>query len=137
MGWGRMSRSTIQDVIWHPFAGARLAHLRGLYSHALALRWVIIAVVLGLAIAFRVLDIGRVGLNSDEAVYSGQAAALVGDDTMSQFFSVFRAHPLLLQLLLGGLFGILGISDIAARLFVALAFGTGSVILTYLLANRL
>ena len=42
--------------------------------------------LVGLAVALRVIDLNRVGFNSDEAVYSGQAAALIGDETMSQFF---------------------------------------------------
>jgi len=98
---------------------------------------VCVPALLGLAVALRVVNLGRVGFNSDEAVYSGQAAALIGDETMSHFFSVFRAHPLLLQTLLGGLFEIVGVSDLAARLLVALSFGVGSVILTYMLAYRL
>jgi len=93
--------------------------------------------LVGLAVALRVIDLNRVGFNSDEAVYSGQAAALIGDETMSQFFSVFRAHPLLLQTMLGGLFEVVGVSDLAARLLVALTFGVGSVVLTYMLAYRL
>jgi len=104
---------------------------------SLALAAVFLPILVGLAVALRVADLGRVGFNSDEAVYSGQAAALIGDETMSQFFSIFRAHPLLLQTMLGGLFEVLGISDLAARLFVALTFGVGSVVLTYMLAYRL
>ena len=104
---------------------------------SVALSAVLVPALLGLAVALRVVDLDRVGFNSDEAVYSGQAAALIGDETMSQFFSVFRAHPLLLQTMLGGLFEVLGISDLAARLFVALTFGVGSVVLTYMLAYRL
>src|SRR3990172_4508371 len=98
---------------------------------------VCVPTLVGLAVALRVIDLNRVGFNSDEAVYSGQAAALIGDETMSQFFSVFRAHPLLLQTMLGGLFEVVGVSDLAARLLVALTFGVGSVVLTYMLAYRL
>jgi len=104
---------------------------------SVALSAVLVPALLGLAVALRVVDLDRVGFNSDEAVYSGQAGALIGDETMSHFFSVFRAHPLLLQTLLGGLFELVGVSDLAARLFVALAFGVGSVVLTYMLAYRL
>lgn len=111
--------------------------LLGRISFSAALAMAILLVVVGMAVVLRVLALDRVGFNSDEAVYSGQAAALIGDETMSQFFSLFRAHPLLLQTLLGGLFATVGISDLAARLFVALAFGVGTVVLTYLLAYRL
>ncbi|MPZ24843.1 MAG: phospholipid carrier-dependent glycosyltransferase, partial [Dehalococcoidia bacterium] len=95
------------------------------------------AAVLVATVALRVYALDRVGLNSDEAVYSGQAAALFGDSTLSQFFSLFRAHPLLLQLLVGALFQFVGVSDLSARLLVALGFGMGSVILTGLLAKEL
>ncbi len=101
------------------------------------LRWASVAGMLAVAIFFRVLDIDRVGFNSDEAVYSGQAAALIGDPKFSVFFSIFRAHPLLLQTLLGGLFAIVGVMDVAARLFVSLTFGVGSVVVTYFLARKL
>ena len=101
-----------------------------------AARLLSVAAVITLAVGLRVLDLNRIGFNSDEAVYSGQAGALIGDSAMSEFFSVFRAHPLLFQVLLGGLFSIVGISDLAARLFVTF-FGIGSIALTYLLASRL
>ncbi len=48
----------------------------------------------------RLWNINAVGLNSDEAVYSGQAAALAGDVGLQQFFAIFRAHPLLVQFML-------------------------------------
>lgn len=96
-----------------------------------------VAATLVVAAALRVVEIGRVGFNSDEAVYAGQGAALTGDDVMGGFFSIFRAHPLFLQLLLGGLFRTVGVSDVAARLLVSLAFGVGSVLVAYLLARRL
>src|SRR3990172_3642506 len=104
---------------------------------SVALSALCVPALLGRAVALRVVDVDRVGFNSDEAVYAGQAAALIGDETMSHYFSVFRAHPLLLQTLLGGLFEIVGVSDLAARLLVALSFGVGSVALTYMLAYRL
>ena len=134
---GQSAWSSWQGVIRNRPAVETVAILQAVHLRAVVLRWTPIAIVLGLAMAFRVLDIGRVGLNSDESVYSGQAATLMGDTTMSQFFSAFRAHPLLLQISLGGLFTVFGINDLAARLFVSLTFGAGSVVLTYLLANKL
>jgi 4-amino-4-deoxy-L-arabinose transferase-like glycosyltransferase len=96
-----------------------------------------LAAILGIATALRVVDIARIGFNSDEAVYAGQGAALTGDPALADFFSIFRAHPLLLQLLIGGLFKAVGVSDVAARLLVSIGFGVGSVLLAYLLARKL
>ena len=84
----------------------------------------------------RVVNLGRVGFNSDEAVYAGQGAALLGDDRMAEFFSIFRAHPLLLQGMIGSLFSVTGVNDVAARLLVALLFGVGAVIVTYFLGRE-
>jgi len=44
--------------------------------------------------AIRLWNINAVGLNSDEAVYSGQAAALAGDVGLQQFFAIFRQNVL-------------------------------------------
>lgn len=93
--------------------------------------------VILVAVFLRVIDLDRVGFNSDEAVYSGQAGALAGEPAMSSFFSVFRAHPLLLQTLLGGWFELAGASELSARLFMALIFGVGSIILTFMLGSKL
>ena len=57
--------------------------------------------VLALAIiaggVLRLWQLDAVGFNSDEAVYAGQAAAIAGDEELSEFFPMFRAHPLLFQ----------------------------------------
>ena len=61
-------------------------------------RWVIAAGLgaIGLiALLLRFWAMTRFGLNSDEAVYIGQAANLAGIEQLSDHFSVFRAHPLL------------------------------------------
>ena len=97
------------------FASPQLAFaVRRIHVDSEKLRWASVAGMMALAILLRVLDIDRVGFNSDEAVYSGQAAALVGNPDLSAFFSIFRAHPLLLQTLLGGLFAVVGVVDVAA-----------------------
>ena len=49
-----------------------------------------------------------VGMNSDEAVYSGQAASIAGDAVLTPFFPIFRAHPLLVQTTLALAFNIDG-----------------------------
>lgn len=96
-----------------------------------------IAGILAVAVALRISDLGKLGFTSDEAVYSGQAAALAGDEELGRYFSPFRAHPLLMQTLLAVLFRIVGVSDVAARTLVALAFGVGGVAAVMLLARRL
>ena len=65
--------------------------LRQLTLPSTAVRVGAVVAVLAVAVVLRVLDLDRLGFNSDEAVYSGQAGALVGDPSLSEFFSVFRA----------------------------------------------
>src|SRR4051812_3051412 len=49
--------------------------------------------IVAVGTVLRLWQIGSVGFNSDEAVYSGQGAALLGNAQMAQSFSLFRAHP--------------------------------------------
>lgn len=91
--------------------------------------------ILLIAFALRFLGINQVGYNSDEAVYSGQAAAIAQNETLSDFFPVFRAHPLLFQFLLSVLYRV-HVSDFLGRSFSAL-FGIATVYLVYLLGNDL
>ena len=78
-----------------------------------------------------------IGLASDEAVYAGQAAAMAGDESRAALFSLFRAHPVLVQFLVSVVFRIRGVSDVDARAFIAVVFGIGTVVLVMLLAKRL
>src|SRR6266542_6522222 len=59
-----------------------------------------IVVVLAVAIFVRVWGLDRLGYNTDEAVYSGQAASIANDPELKKYFPVFRAHPLLFQTIL-------------------------------------
>lgn len=94
-----------------------------------------VALVLGLAAFLRFWQLDRVGFNSDEAVYSGTAASLAGNDVLRTMFPVFRAHPLFLQILLSfGMHG--GVSDWSARAVTAL-IGVLTVLATYALGRRL
>ena len=52
-----------------------------------------VAVVAIPALTLRLVDLRTLGFNSDEAVYAGQAAAIVGDPSLAPLFPVFRAHP--------------------------------------------
>ena len=96
---------------------------------------VVLGLTLLVAAVVRVWDLGAVGFNSDEAVYSGQAASLAGDPTYTPLFAVFRAHPLLVQFTVSLVFHI-SRDDVAARL-VSVCFGVASVGLAYLLGREL
>jgi 4-amino-4-deoxy-L-arabinose transferase-like glycosyltransferase len=94
-----------------------------------------VTAVLALATFLRFWQLDKVGFNSDEAVYSGTAASLAGNDVLRSMFPIFRAHPLLLQILLS--FEMHGhISDWSARA-VAAVIGVLTVAVTYALGRRL
>src|SRR3990172_7031150 len=90
--------------------------------------WPILAITTTAA-AFRSSELDSVGFNSDEAVYAGQAAALAGDSSKAEFFSVFRAHPLLVQFLISLVYRF-GVSELGGRAVVA-ALGTLTVAALY------
>jgi hypothetical protein len=96
-------------------------------------RFLLPASALLLAIALRMIDLGRVGLNSDEAVYAGQAASLAGNPHFIGLFPVVRAHPLLLQVLMSPLYRS-GVPDVTGR-YIAALFGIGTVVLVYVLGR--
>lgn len=91
--------------------------------------------ILAAGALLRLWALGAVGFNSDEAVYAGQAASIAGDDVLTPLFPVFRAHPLLFQTTLSLMF-LGGVSDVVARL-LPVAFGLGTVVLTFLLGKRM
>ena len=97
-------------------------------------RWLLAGCVL-LGTLLRVWQLSAVGLNSDEAVYAGQAAAIAGDHSLTPFFPVIRAHPLLFQGLLSIIYHV-GTSPLAGRL-ASVAFGVGTIVLAYLVAKLL
>lgn len=105
-----------------PRSGAGLIGERGRLFLILGALMVIGAIL-------RAWSLGTIGFNSDEAVYSGQAAALAGDPTYGGLFQVFRAHPLLVQYLVSLMFRI-AVDDTLARL-VAVAFGVAAIPLLY------
>ena len=99
------------------------------------LRKILLASVLLVAAAMRLIALDAVGFNSDEAVYAGQAAAIVQAPIYTDLFPVFRAHPLLFHLLLSLLY-LLGVSDIVGRVLSAV-FGVATVFLVYRLGKGL
>jgi 4-amino-4-deoxy-L-arabinose transferase-like glycosyltransferase len=89
-----------------------------------------------LSLSLRLWNIGESGFNSDEAVYSGQAASLAGVEEFNQHFSLFRAHPLLLQFFVSIAFTLFGVSDIVAR-SIPVVFGVSTILVTYFVAKNL
>lgn len=88
----------------------------------------VLMIVLGTTLRF--WNINTLGYNSDEAVYTGQAAALAGDADLSTFFPIFRAHPMVFQFILSLSFSVFGVHDIIGRSLVAIT-GIITVLLVY------
>lgn len=99
---------------------------------------VILAVALAGGSFLRLWEINAIGLNSDEAVYAGQAAAIAGQPALTPFFPIFRAHPLLYQFVLALILPLSGLDrvDIAGRLLSA-AVGVATVVLVFLCGRQL
>jgi 4-amino-4-deoxy-L-arabinose transferase-like glycosyltransferase len=83
----------------------------------------------------RIWHINALGLNSDEAVYAGQAASIANDHALRDFFPIFRAHPLLFQAILSVPFQF-GTHDVYGRLLTT-AFGLATVFLVYKIGRLL
>lgn len=98
-------------------------------------RLVSVTLVLFLAAGIRVWGLNQIGFNTDEAVYSGQAAAIAQVPVLKDIFPIFRAHPLLFQFVLALLFNF-GISDLAARL-LGVTIGVATVFIVYKLGSML
>ncbi len=97
--------------------------------------WLPLAAILTFAAALRIWQLNSVGFNSDEAVYSGQAAAIANEPELDDLFPIFRAHPLLFQTLLS-LGWRLGLSVGFERL-ASVAAGVVTVYLVYELGRQL
>lgn len=91
-----------------------------------------IAIVAG-GVLLRIHNLNQDGLNSDEAVYAGQAAGLAGFTTYRNLFGLFRAHPLLVQLIVSVVFRVTGVSGLAAR-EVCVGFGVALIVVVGLTA---
>jgi hypothetical protein len=92
---------------------------------ALAFEAVALVAVIALGAWLRLAGLDRTSLFGDEAVYSGQAAALAGNAAAANNFGVFLAHPVLFQLLLAAGF-IGGLPPEGGRILTAL-FGIAAV----------
>ncbi len=97
-------------------------------TEALAYR-LFLLVVLAQGAFLRLWQINGLGLNTDEAVYAGTAAAILRDPALTPYFPIFRAHPLLAQFTLAILYQ-WGINDLMPRL-VAVAFGMAMIYFGY------
>jgi len=104
-------------------------------AYRLGFRVLPLGAILALAAFVRYRQLAAVGLNSDEAVYTGSAEALAGHHGLESMFPVFRAHPVLVQLLIGQALRVSD-TDWTARAVPA-ALGVVTVGLTYLLGRRL
>ncbi|UCH24793.1 MAG: glycosyltransferase family 39 protein [Trueperaceae bacterium] len=96
---------------------------------------VVLALVIGLAATYRLYNLTEVGYNSDEAVYSGQAAAIAKVPILTEHFPIFRAHPLLFQFALAVVYTF-GANEWLGRALSAF-IGIATVLLTYALGKRL
>src|SRR5256886_12707121 len=120
-----------------PVAAGRALH-RGRGSRINAFvssGWVATSVALILIAAtaafVRFVGLSQIGFNSDEAVYSGQAAAIAGFQPYGQLFGVFRAHPLLVQFMVALGYTMTGhVSDWLPRIVTA-GFGVAFAIVCW------
>jgi 4-amino-4-deoxy-L-arabinose transferase-like glycosyltransferase len=118
-----------------PFAPKIFADWRS-WDRAAVFRMIILAIIMAVAVGMRIWGLNRVGFNTDEAVYSGQAAAIAQDPALKEIFPIFRAHPLLFQFTLALAFQFGGVSDLLGRL-VAVVISSATVFLVYRLGSLL
>jgi 4-amino-4-deoxy-L-arabinose transferase-like glycosyltransferase len=92
-------------------------------------------IALAIGVFLRYWQLNALGLNSDEAVYAGQAASIAGQHTYLPYFPIFRAHPLLFQALLSLPYQF-GVVDITGRILAA-GFGVATLVIAYQLGKLL
>src|SRR5512140_1703629 len=100
------------------------------------LAWLIVLVAMAAGAFLRLWEVNAIGYNTDEAVYSGQAAAIAGVPGLKDFFPVFRAHPLLFQFVLSLIYKFYHFDDLVGRL-LAVVFGLAMIFLVYQLGKLL
>ena len=121
--------------IAEPETHAPVVTTRTAFTRSAAGRLLPPSAVLALAAYLRFRQLTAVGFNSDEAVYTGSAQALAGHRALESMFPIFRAHPILVQLIIAQALRISD-TDWSARAVTA-GFGVLAVWLTYLLGARL
>jgi 4-amino-4-deoxy-L-arabinose transferase-like glycosyltransferase len=111
-------------------AGTAAKLSRRLAVSPAAITWAVIGAGFVFAAFLRFWDLTTLGYNSDEAVYSGQAAAIANNHVLQPFFPLFRAHPLLFQTI-QSLGYHLGGGELFGRL-LADSFGIGTIAFVFL-----
>jgi 4-amino-4-deoxy-L-arabinose transferase-like glycosyltransferase len=101
-------------------------------------RWqepLLLGAILVAATCLRLWHLDALGANSDEAVYAGQAASIAGDPDLEPLFPVFRAHPLLFQVLLS--LGYHAGGGLGLARVVSVVLGVATVYVTFRLGRLL
>lgn len=98
------------------------------------IHWLLLVATLAVGTFLRVWQLNAIGYNSDEAVYAGQAAAIVGDPQLAPYFPMFRAHPMLFHTILATAF-LFGVNDLVGRI-VAVLFGIANIYLVYKIGDE-
>jgi 4-amino-4-deoxy-L-arabinose transferase-like glycosyltransferase len=105
--------------------------LRALAQDGRAIAAASLLVIAVTAAYVRFAGLSQVGFNSDEAVYSGQAAAIAGFQPYGQLFGVFRAHPLLVQFIVALGYSLSGhVNDFLPRTVTA-SFGVALALICW------
>ena len=89
-----------------------------------------------IAFIIRFYGLGDLALNNDEAIYAGQAASLANYSEYQEQFSIFRAHPLLMQFMISIPFYLFGVHEFTARI-VPMLLSCGIVVISYFIAKYL
>ena len=89
-----------------------------------------------IAFIIRFYGLGDLAFNNDEAIYAGQAASLANYSEYQEQFSIFRAHPLLLQFMISIAFYFFGVHEFTARI-VPMLLSCGIVVISYFIAKYL
>ena len=97
--------------------------------------WIWLLVLLVVAAFLRLHALDRIGFNSDEAVYAGQAASISGSQALLRYFPIYRAHPLLYQAVVSVAYHVV-VTDFVARV-VAVLFGLATIVVAYALGSLL
>jgi hypothetical protein len=130
-----LDREQQKDVGIETTAPSRTKVIPAPFISEAALARIILVLALGVGGFFRLWQINALGYNTDEAVYSGQAAAIAGVPGLKDNFPVFRAHPLLFQFVLSLIYKI-HFNDLVGRLLAA-AVGLAAIVLVYKLGKLL
>ena len=99
-------------------------------------KYIGLALIVSVGAFLRLWKLMSIGFNSDEAVYASQAAGIAGDQAVSQYFPIFRAHPFLFQAILSVPYQLFGTSDVVGRL-ASVSFGLATIVMVFVTARLL